>query len=306
MSIRVTQTMMNTQLLSNITGNLGRMNNLMDQLSTGRRINKPSDDPVGLTFSMRYRSEIDANDQYVKNTDSATSMLDFTDTTLGQAGDVLQRLRELAVKGATGAQPQEAYDAINLEVKELYNQMVEIGNSKFNGKYVFNGEQTQKAPYPATKIDDASGTMAYAVKTDEGQTQYELGPGVTLGANLTGNEVFGKDTDSDNIFLVIKQISDALKTGDSNKVSDLLGSVDTRLGTLLEKRAEVGARTNRLALVSDRLTETGVNLKNIQSKTEDADMSAVITNLKTEENVYQASLSAGAKLITPSLVDFLK
>lgn len=306
MSIRVTQTMMNTQLLSNITGNLGRMNNLMDQLSTGRRINKPSDDPVGLTFSMRYRSEIDANDQYVKNTDSATSMLDFTDTTLGQAGDVLQRLRELAVKGATGAQPQEAYDAINLEVKELYNQMVEIGNSKFNGKYVFNGEQTQKAPYPGTKIDDTTGTMAYAVSTDEGQTQYELGPGVTLGANLTGNEVFGKDTDNDNVFLVIKQISDALKAGDSNKVSDLIGSVDTRLGTLLEKRAEVGARTNRLALVSDRLTETGVNLKNIQSKTEDADMSAVITNLKTEENVYQASLSAGAKLITPSLVDFLK
>lgn len=306
MGIRVTQTMMNTQLLSNVSSNLGRMNDLMNQLSTGRRINKPSDDPVGLTFSMRYRSEIDANDQYVKNTDSATSMLDFTDTTLGQAGDIMQRLRELAVSGSNGGQPQEAYDAINLEVKELYNQMVEIGNSKFNGKYVFNGEQTQTAPYPATKIDDASGTMAYAVNTDEGQTQYELGPGVTLGANITGNEVFGTDADSDNVFLVIKQVSDALKAGDSQKVSDLIGSIDTRLSTLLEKRAEVGARTNRLALVSDRLSQTGVNLKNIQSKTEDADMSAVITNLKTEENVYQASLSAGAKLISPSLVDFLK
>ncbi|MDI4650349.1 flagellar hook-associated protein FlgL [Cohnella hashimotonis] len=306
MGIRVTQSMMNTQLLRNVSSNLGRMNDLQNQLSTGRRINKPSDDPVGLTFSMRYRSEIDANDQYVKNTDSATSMLDFTDTTLGQAGDVLQRLRELAVKGATGAQPQEAYDAINLEVKELYNQLVEIGNSKFNGKYVFNGEQTQTAPYPGTKIDDATGKMAYEVTTDAGQTQYELGPGVTLGANLTGVEIFGNPTDADNVFLVVKQVSDALKDGNYNKVSDLIGSIDTRLGTLLEKRAEVGARTNRLALVSDRLTQTGVNLKSIQSKTEDADMAEVITNLKTEENVYQASLSAGAKLISPSLVDFLK
>lgn len=312
MSIRVTQTMMNAQLLRNVSNNLGRLNDLQNQLSTGRRINKPSDDPVGLTFAMRYRSEIDANNQYVKNTDSALSMLDFTDTALGQAGDIMQRLRELAVNGANGAQPQEAYDAINLEVKELYNQMVEIGNSKFNGKYVFNGEQTQTPPYPGTAIDDVSGgTMAYGVGSDAGQIEYELGPGITMPANITGTEVFGVplasgDTSSDNVYFVIKQVSDALKAGNSKKVSDLIGKIDTRMNTLLEKRAEVGARSNRLALVADRLVQTGNNLTSIQSKTEDADMSVVITNLKMEENVYQASLSAGAKLISPSLVDFLR
>jgi len=309
MAIRVTQTMMNTQLLRNITNNLGRMNNLQNQLATGRRINTPSDDPVGLTFSMRYRSEISANDQYIKNVDSAASMLDYTDMVMGQAGDVLQRIRELAVKGANNTLPQEAFDSINLEIKELYKQMIEIGNSKFNGKYVFNGEMTETPPYPMIGIGEAGNPQAYEVSTDDGLIKYELAPGVTLPANMIGNEVFGGaigDDSSDNVFHVIRRISEALESGNGSKVSDLLGKIDTRLNTILEKRAEVGARANRLMLVQDRLSSISINLMNIQSKTEDADMSAVITNLKMEENVYQASLSAGAKLISPSLVDFLR
>jgi flagellar hook-associated protein 3 FlgL len=309
MGMRVTQSMMNTQLLRNISNNLGRMNTLQNQLATGQRINAPSDDPVGLTYSMRYRSEISANDQYIKNVDSASSVLDYSDMAMGQAGDVLQRIRDLAVQGANGSMPQAGYDSINLEVKELYKQMVDIGNSKFNGKYVFNGESTETPPYPKQGLDDPGSPKAYEVSTDTGQIKYELAPGVTLASNIIGNDVFGGaigDDSSDNVFHVIRQISEALAAGNSNKVSDLIGKVDTRLNTLLEKRAEVGARTNRLTLVQDRLSSISVNLTSIQSKTEDADMSVVITNLKTEENVYQASLSAGTKIISPSLVDFLR
>jgi flagellar hook-associated protein 3 FlgL len=309
LTIRVTQSMMYTQLLRNISSNLGRMNNLQNQLATGRLINSPSDDPVGLTYSMRYRSELSANDQYIKNVDSASSMLDYADTTVGQAGDVMQRLRELSVQGANGALPQEAYDSINLEVKELYKQMVEIGNSKFNGKYVFNGEMTETPPYPKLTLDEAGSPKAYEVSSDTGQLKYELAPGVLLTGNVLGNDVFGEaiaDNSSDNVFHVFRQISDALVSGDSNEVSNLIGKVDSRLNTMLEKRAEIGARSNRLVLVQDRLSSMNVNLTSIQSKTEDADMAVVITNLKMEENVYQASLSAGAKLIQPSLVDFLR
>lgn len=306
MALRVTQTMMNTQLLRNISNNLGRMNNLQNQMSTGRRINTPSDDPVGLTFSMRYRSEIAANDQYVKNADSAASLLDYTDMTLGQAGDILQRIRELAVKGASGGQSQEAYDAINLEVKQLYDQMVDIGNSKFNGKYVYNGQQTGIMPYSRLGIDDDGSPKAYENVTDNGQIHFEVSPGVTLASNIFGNEVFGEAGANNNAFKVISDISAALKTGDNEQISQLIGKVDECINNLLEKRAEVGARANRVTLLQDRLEGIGINLTGIMSKTEDADLSEVITNLKMDENVYQASLSAGAKLISPSLVDFLR
>ncbi|GBF76284.1 flagellar hook-associated protein FlgL [Paenibacillus sp. 598K] len=316
MSLRVTQSMMSNQLLRNVSNNLGRMNNLQNQLSTGKQINAPSDDPVGLTFAMRYRSEISANDQYIRNVDSAKSSLDYTDMVLSQVGDVLHRVRELMVKGADGTVPQTGYDAIKLEIDELFNQLVEIGNSKFNGKYVFNGEMTETAPYPTTTINNANpdAPKVYQVATDDKQIRYELAPGMVLGVNITGNDLFGMPVDetngpveeSDNMFYVLKQVSEALGAGDNQKVSSLLGNIDSRINILLEQRAEIGARSNRVSLVEGRLEDISVNLMTIKSKTEDADLAMVITNLKMEENVYQASLSAGAKIIKPSLIDFLR
>jgi flagellar hook-associated protein 3 FlgL len=305
--------MMNTQLLRNISNNLGRMNNLQNQLSTGRRINAPSDDPVGMTFALRYRSELAANDQYIRNVDAAKSSLDYYDMTLSKAGDVVQRARELMVQGSNGTNPQVSLDAIKKEMNELYNQMVEVGNSQFNGKYVFNGQQTDNQPYPNTKLDDPStGPRAFDVSSDAGEIRYDLSSGMTLPVNITGNEIFGapasgaSDTGNDNIFHVLRQASDYLAAGDTKGLTALLGRLDSRINTMLEKRAEVGARVNRIDLINDRLQDIGTNLQTIQSKTEDADIAEVITNLKMEENVYQASLSAGAKLISPSLVDFLR
>ncbi|MGG1634790.1 flagellar hook-associated protein FlgL [Paenibacillus sp. NRS-1760] len=323
MSFRVTQSMMNTQLLRNITSNMGRMNNLQNQLSTGMKINKPSDDPVGITFALRYRSELDSNDQYSKNVSSALSMLEYTDTAIGQAGDIMQRVRELLVKGANGTLEQTSLDAIKVEMSQMYNQMVEIGNSQFNGKQVFNGEMTGEKPYPTMGVEgtadltvDPPLLKAYQVNSDNGSIKYELSAGMKLGINITGNEVFGAGISptatkaeiesSDNVFLLLQRANDMLSSGDQNGISKLIGQVESRMNTMLTKRAEVGAKVNRIDIVQNRLSDIEINLKTVQAKTEDADMAEVITNMKTEENVYQASLSVGAQLIRPSLVDFLR
>lgn len=319
MSLRVTQSMMNTQLLRNISSNLGRMNNLQNQLSTGMKINKPSDDPVGITFALRYRSELDSNDQYIENVDSTLSMLQYTDMTIGQAGDVIHRARELIIQGANGTLEQTSLDSINSEISQLYNQMIEIGNSQFNGKQVFNGENTGVKPYPELTLQEAADPLAtppvykaYHVATDEGIIKYELSPGMSMAVNVTGNDLFGEpvandtDTTSDNVFQLLRRAHDMLAAGDQEGLSSIIGQIDTRMNTMLTKRAEVGARMNRVDLIQNRLSDIDINLQSLQSKTEDADMSEVITNLKMEENVYQASLSAGAQLIRPSLVDFLR
>lgn len=136
MALRVTQGMLNTQLLRNLNTNLSRMDKLQDQLSTGRRINKPSDDPVGISFSMRYRSELDTNDQYQRNVDATVSFLDYTDTMLDQTGSVLQRARELAVSAANGTNSEDSLSAMKTEIDQLYGQLTNIGNSQFNGKFV--------------------------------------------------------------------------------------------------------------------------------------------------------------------------
>jgi flagellar hook-associated protein 3 FlgL len=298
MASRVTQGMMSIQLLRNLNTNMTKMNTLQNQLSSGRRINKPSDDPVGISFSMRYRSEHSANDQYVSNTNAAISFMDYTDTTLNQAGNVLQRVRELAVQGANGTNSDLALDTIKAEILQLKEQMMTIANSQFNGKYVFNGQMTDK---PAYTTDDP-GTES----TDDGQIRFEIGAGITISVNVTGNQIFGSGTDPDNAFRVFDELSAALDVSDFAEVSNLITKVDSRMDTFLELRADVGAKMNRLDLSNDRLGDISINLQSLLSKTEDADMAVVITNQKMAENVYQASLASGSKLIMPSLLDYLR
>ncbi|TVY09333.1 flagellar hook-associated protein FlgL [Paenibacillus cremeus] len=434
MNNRITQNMISSQLLRNLNTNLNRMSTYQDQMATSRKINKPSDDPVGLSYAMRYRSDLTANDQYQQNVDSANSWLDFTDTMMGQANDVLQRIRELTVQAAQGSNPDTAMQSIKSELLQLTDQLVTVGNSQFNGKYVFNGQMTDVAPYnkqvtqvqpsisvggtvdvstanvtnannklslridngqelniqlpptdysvsggaaqfatdlqnainaaasslspassasvtvgpanelvitssnggPGGRIEITGGTMAYQwlsksrdmsdlVQTPNTQApttvtkmsaqfsnsdtkdiNFEIATGIKMPVNITGDKIFGKSTDSDNVFRVMNELVNSIDRSDYSGVSDLLGKLDSRINKGLEVRAELGAKSNRVQLSADRLSDISTNLQALQSKTEDADMAELITNLKTAENVYNASLSVGSKVISPTLVDFLR
>jgi flagellar hook-associated protein 3 FlgL len=297
MGVRVTQTMLNTQLLRNLSNNMSRLDKLQSQMSTGRVINKPSDDPVGISFSLRYRSELAEHAQYQRNIDGALSWLEYTDTMLDQTVQVIHRARELAVQGANGTNPQEALNIIAKEIKQLYEQLVDIGNSRFNGKYVFNGEMTDLQPYTMDK--------APIQGTDSGKIEYEIGVGVRIAINVTGEDVFGKPGETSNLFLTLRDLVEKLESGNISGVSNVIERLDQRLDKILGVRADIGAKTNRVELAEERIKDININLESLQSKTEDADLAEVIMRLKMDENVYQASLAAGARLIRPSLVDFL-
>ncbi|MEK3985299.1 flagellar hook-associated protein FlgL [Paenibacillus sp. FSL K6-3166] len=304
--LRVTSNMMNSQLLLNLNRNARTMNDTQLQLSSGRKINKPSDDPVGITYSLRYRAELSSNEQYTKNVDSALSWLDYNDTVLGQAGDVVQKIRELSVQAATGTNPQSALDSINAEVMQLKDQLVDIANSTLNGKYIFNGEQYNTKPYDFVKGADDSYDVSKPITTDTGQIQFIVGEDVRMPISTTGNEIFGNTGDADNLFAIINQLSGALKSGDYSGVSAQLGSIDTRMESILSARSEIGAKTNRVELMQDRLSDLNINLTDLQAKTEDADYEGLIMQSKIQENIYNASLSVGAKIISTTLVDFIR
>jgi flagellar hook-associated protein 3 FlgL len=282
------------------------MNDTQLQLSSGRKINKPSDDPVGITYSLRYRAELSSNEQYTKNVDSALSWLDYNDTVLGQAGDVVQKIRELTVQASTGSNPQSALDSINAEVMQLKEQLVDIANSTLNGKYIFNGEQYNTKPYDFAKGADGTYDVSKPITTDAGQIQFIVGEDVRMPISTTGNDVFGNTGDTDNLFAIINNLSAGLKAGDLKAVSGQLDVLDTRMETILSARSEIGAKTNRVELMKDRLSDLNVNLTDLQAKTEDADYEGLIMNSKIQENIYNASLSVGAKIISTTLVDFIR
>ncbi|MDN4603733.1 flagellar hook-associated protein FlgL [Paenibacillus sp. F6_3S_P_1C] len=306
--MRITNNMLSSQLLLNLNRNAQQMNNTQTQLATGRKINKPSDDPVGITYSLRYRAELSSNEQYQKNVDSAISWLEFNDTVMNQAGEVVQRLRELTVKGSTGTNPQSALDSINEEVKQLKEQLIDISNSKLNGKYIFSGETYDVKPYdfPANPDGSFDTSNAASVLTDKGKINFIVGESVQLPINVNGNEVFGTETEEDNLFVTVNNIMKALTDGNIEELSKQLDNIDSRMDKMLAIRSELGAKTNRVDLMMGRLDDLNINLTDLQAKVEDADYAELAMKSKIQENIYNASLSAGAKIISPSLVDFLR
>lgn len=298
MALRVTPGMMNLQMMRNINSNLSRMDKNQNILSTGMKLNKPSDDPVGITYSLRYRSDLSINEQYQKNADTALSWLEYTDTVLNQINDITQRANELLVQGVNGTNPQESVDAVNVEIKQIYEQLVTLGNSKFNEKHIFNGQLTDIPPYDALNAPTQG--------TDNMGITYKFTEGAALSINVVGEDVFGKSTDQDNLFAVLNRIQSALTLGQKNVASAEIDLLNSRLTKINEVRSEIGAKTNRVELISSRLSDLEMNLTSMQSKTEDADYAETIMKLKQGESVYQASLATSAKIMQISLLDYLR
>lgn len=301
MALRVTSNMMSNQVLRNLNKNLNNMADLQNQQSTGRKLNKPSDDPVGVTYALRYRSELSANEQYTRNVDTALGWLDTTDSVMSQAESVMSRLKELAVQASTGTNPQSALDSIDAEFKQLRMQLADLGNTQINGKYIFNGQTYDIKPYDTSNPESLA-----TLQTDIAAVEYTVGQGVTFQINTSGNEFFGEPNGEDNIFNIINKISDALINGRFEDITNELPHIESRLDKMVSVHAETGARTNRVELMENRLGNENYHLTQLQSKTEDADIAEVIIQTNIAANIYEASLSAGAKIITPTLVDFIR
>jgi flagellar hook-associated protein 3 FlgL len=302
--MRVTQNMMNLQMLQNLSNSNERMMNLQNVLASGKRINTPSDDPVGVNYALRYRAQLNHLNQFKTNADAAVNVLDFTDSTIGQVTDVLQRARELAVQGANDTLNSGDRQVIAKEVEQLFHQLVQLGNAQFNGKYIFNGQKTDVKPFsdPGSPTDPTNSWANF----DTGSIDYLVSDGVTISVNITADKVFGANSDADNAFTALNQLYTGLQNNDTSTIQNALDNISTRLDKVLAARADVGARSNRVNLIEQRLNDMNTNYQKLLSSVEDADIAKTITDLKTAENVQQASLAVGARILVPTLVDFLK
>lgn len=301
MTIRMTSNMMSSTLLGNLNRNLYNMDNLENQISTGRKITKPSDDPVGVTYALRYRSQLAGNEQFQRATDSAQSWLDETDSQMGSAGNVMTRLKELMVQASTGTYSNSDLQAAGLEVEELKKQLVDIGNSKFGGKFIFNGQNYGEIPYPT-----AAGTDYSQIDTDNSAVKYVIGENIQFQINTTGNEFFGMKGESDNVFAVMDRVITAMKTGTQSGITAEMGAVESRTNKMLAARSEVGARTNRVELVNNRLLDQETNTTTLLSKTEDLDVADALIKATSAQTVYQAALKSSANIMNTSLIDFMR
>ena len=306
--MRITNNMLMNNMINYIGNNLTRMNKYQSQMATGKKIQVPSDDPVVAARALKLRTDVAEIDQYQKNVKDAQSWLDMTEDSLAKIGEVLQRARELTVQGANGTTTPEDTQKIGSEVKQLRSQLIQLGNSTYAGRYIFSGYKTDKK-----LLDEATGEFAINVATALENIKYEIGIGDDININVAGGDLFNDGGEADSSSGTPGKLIDdfdklitALDAGDNATVGNMLANIDDDMNNVLRIRADVGARTNRLELSSNRLDSDITNFTKLMSENEDVDIAETIINLQNEQNVYRASLAGGAKIIQPSLVDFLR
>lgn len=302
--MRITNNMLINNMISNIGRNLVRMESYQRKMATGKKISVPSDDPVVAARALKLRTDVSMISQYKTNVEDAMSWLEITESSLRNIGEILHKARELAVQGSSDTATAEDTEKIGQEVAQLKVQLVQIGNATYAGRHIFSGFKTD------TKLLNDDGTFAIDVSNSE-SIMYEVGIGDTINVNVIAGQLFndGGEAVAGTTGKLIQNISEfitALNSGDKSLISDSIAKFDEDINNLLAVRASVGARYNRLELTNDRLENDLLNFTGLMSENEDVDQAENIMLLKNEENVYKASLSAGAKIIQTSLVDFLR
>ncbi len=293
--MRVTNNMMVNTFLSNLNNNMREMDKIQQHLSTGKKLNKPSDDPINIIYSLRLNSGLSEIERYTANVNSASSWLELTDTTLDNVGNILQVVRQRTINGANDSLPQASRIALAEEIKQLREQLLQLGNTSYDGRYIFAGHQTTTVPF---------NTLTGAYNGDSGIISYEVGAGINININVPGDQAFKAPVD---MFQLLTDISNDLVAGNTANLSGVhLAAIDTATDNLLSIRSQIGAKVNRMELTVSRLEETKIGYSELLSAAEDVNTAEAITQLKMQENTYRAALAAGARIIPPSLVDFLR
>jgi flagellar hook-associated protein 3 FlgL len=293
--MRVTERSINTHVLNNLQRNLSRGAQLQEQLSSGKQISRPSDSPTGTLTSMQLRGDTKVNEQYTRNADDGRGWLDQLDSALGDSSTQVTVARNLTLQGLNeGTSNPAAREALAAQIDNIKDALIGLANTKYLDRPVFGGTATGSTAYAA------DGTYT----GDAGQVTRSVGANVKVRVDVNGPDAFG--TGDTQLFTVLQGISDSLRSNDQGALNAGLNKLDSARDLLTSKVSDVGSRYNRLTQAQDSAETRLVSLKSQLSDVEDIDLPKTIMEMKLQETSYEAALSAAAKVIQPSLIDYLR
>lgn len=276
---------------------------IQTELSTQKRINKPSDDPIGTAKLLDLRVNDKNLNQFKETADTAKIFLNYSDTAMAELSDIVLSLKDLAISQSSSASANESTrKAIAGELEQLYNQTLSVANRKFGNRYIFGGYNTVKAPF------DSYGNYF----GDNGSIRLEINENTYLPINIPGSKIFygmgniNGEIKGENVFDVIKVMHDGLMTNDTKIIQTCIERLDKFHEQVVEVRATIGARAKTIDGYKDGIEKSIVDNVSLKSEIEDSDIVKAASELKKEENILSASLNVTNRLLQPSLMDFLR
>lgn len=295
---RITLLGLNSSVIDNNQRTLARLATYQEQLSTGKKINRVSDDVVAARQSLRYRADENATGKYLDNINKSLAYMGATDTAFSEITQIFDDAKSIAVQGANGSQDAASRAALAQAVDSNLTRLVDVANTVHDGRYIFGGTATTAGKPFATSADGSR--VDYSGNLDG--FSVEVGPNSTVEVNQDGYQLFKKDVD---VFDAMIQLRDALKSNDSSKIAKLIDTIDAAQGHANDLQGSMGGRIQRLEKAQAQLETNRTYQKDLISQAENVDFTETIANMQLTQVALQAGLQSAAKTITPTLLDFL-
>jgi len=294
MGIRVTGRSLSNTVMVGLHANKQKMQELQRQLSTGKVMANPSDDSSAALSAMRFRAELARQKQYLRNAEDGQNWLGTADLALTSALSVLGRARELVLQGLnTGVNTSVERNAISAEISTIKEMLVSLANTAYLGKPIFAGTSSSTEAY---------GPDGDYLGNNEAITR-SVSRGIHVQVSLDGPGIFGEEEQS--LFVILDKIVADLHGNESALLEDL-DALDAKKNNMLNALGLIGARFNRIDKLSKNTESKKDTVQKMLSEVEDIDLAEIVMALRSQEAAYQAALAASAKVIQPSLVDFIR
>ena len=304
MSARVTNRTIAQTSLNGLQSLAARNQKVQQEMSSGKAITKPSDDPVGTNNALQFRTEIKTNEQYVRSAQNGASWLAVQDGTLQTVSDRMNRLKELAVLGTnTGSMDANAREAIAIEVESIKDDIFGLANTTYLGRPVF-GASTDGSVAFSSSTSGSPATTTYTYQGGSAEVTRRVAPQTDVTVSTAGTDVFGDG--AGGLFAKLDSFVTALRSNDTAGIAKGNTDIDTGSTLVRAALASVGSRAQQIDRLADLASDRAGDLKNSLSGVEDIDIAEKSIEFSMASVAYQASLAVTAKAIQPTLVDFLR
>lgn len=313
MRLRISTSYLLNNLSRGIAQQLARMQKLSEDISTGKRVRKPSDDPIAASRGLAIRALRAGVAQHKINIDDAKDWLSATERALIKAQEVFENAADAALRAGNSTLSDDERRALAQDVDGLISELVDLANTQYDGRYIFAGLKTLTRPFVLTQN---AGTPSYTVTYEgaDGSKQIEVEPGTTMQVNTNGGEAFMQgiaEAGGRNVFQILVALRDHLLAGDASAtfqddIASDIAATQAAQDRILNLVTGIGAKVRRLDRASVKLSQDEVELEALLSNTEDADVFKAITDLQLQETVYRAALGAAAGIMQTSLLDYLR
>jgi flagellar hook-associated protein 3 FlgL len=303
---RITTLMTAQSTLNDLELSFNRLNQTQSELSSGKKIQQPSDDPYGMSLVLNMQDQLGLINAYTRNINDGTAWTQASQTAMTNVANVVQRVRELVVASSNGTNTQTDLTGDAAEVKQLIDAVKQEANTSYDGQYIFSGTANVQ-PYQAATGDAYQGNTGSAAVITR-----LIGPSNTVQVNVDLSQVLGSGASgpggSDGKLIdTLNTIYNDMAAGNTTALSQTdLGKLDANFNNLTQLQATLGATTDRLQLASSRMQDLQLSDTKVLSDTQDADMAQTEIDYSTQQAAYTAALRAGANIVQSSLMDFLR